>query len=178
MGAHLPYRKGRERMRRTVRLLASAGTAVLIATAIVLGVVLGSARSMAAVAERPNIVLGSSLSSFTSGGTFFHNSFVTTTLCCPSRASALTGLYVHNHHITQHIDSGTGYEQYNAEGYDERDLPVWLEDAGYRTGLVGKYLNKYDAQSEYIPAGWTDWYGADTPATAWTLNENGTRRTY
>jgi N-acetylglucosamine-6-sulfatase len=179
-------------MRRTVRLLASAGTAVLLASAVVLGVVISSARSMAVAAEEPNIVLvvtddltkkdyfdlGNNLGSFASGGTFFHNAFVTTALCCPSRASALTGLYAHNHHITQHIDPGTGYEQYNAEGYDERDLPVWLKGAGYRTGLVGKYMNKYDAQRDGIPAGWTDWYGADTPSTAWTLNENRTTRTY
>jgi N-acetylglucosamine-6-sulfatase len=152
----------------------------------------GSARSNPASAERPNIVLvvtddltkrdyfdlGSNLSSFTSGGTFFRNAFVTTALCCPSRASALTGLYAHNHHITQHVDPGTGYEQYHAEGYDRKDLPVWLKDAGYETGLVGNYMNKYDAQSDGTPAGWTDWYGADTPTDSWTLNENGSIKTY
>jgi len=176
----------------TVRLLASMGTAVLLASVVVLLAVIGSARSMAAAAERPNIILvvtddltkrdyldlGNNLGSFTSGGTFFHNAFVTTALCCPSRASALTGLYAHNHHITQHIDPGTGYEQYHTEGYDQKDLPVWLKSSGYETGLVGKYLNKYDAQSDGIPAGWTDWYGSDTPTTSWTLNENGNIRTY
>ena len=160
--------------------------ATFLASGVVLFTVLGSARSLGG-AERPNIVLvvtddltkrdyfdlGNNLSSFTSGGTFFHDAFVTTTLCCPSRASTLTGLYAHNHHITQHTDPGTGYEQYQAEEYDQNDLPVWLSDSGYRTGLVGKYLNKYDAQSDGIPAGWTDWYGADTPTTNWTLNENG-----
>jgi hypothetical protein len=44
-------------------------------------------------------------------------------------------LYAHNHHVTQHIDPGTGYEQYHAEGYDQTDLPVWLMDSGYKTGL-------------------------------------------
>jgi N-acetylglucosamine-6-sulfatase len=61
---------------------------------------------MVAATERPNIVLvvtddltkkdyfdlGSNLSFFASGGTFFHNVYVTTALCCPSRASTLTGL--------------------------------------------------------------------------------------
>jgi N-acetylglucosamine-6-sulfatase len=151
-----------------------------------------TARSSAASVERPNIVLvvaddltksdyfdlGSDIGSFTSGGTLFSNAFVTTALCCPSRASILTGLYAHNHHITQHIDPGTGYEQYHAEGYDQKDLPVWLRGAGYETGLVGNYMNKYDAQSDGIPTGWTDWYGANTPTESWTLNENGSIRTY
>jgi N-acetylglucosamine-6-sulfatase len=180
----------------TVRLLVSMATAMMLASAVALATAVGSARSMATAAERPNFVLvvaddltkkdyfdlGSNLGSFTSGGTVFHNAFVTTTLCCPSRASALTGLYAHNHRITQHIDPGTGYEQYHAKGYDQKDLPVWLKDSGYQTGLVGKYMNKYDAQNDAqndaLSAGWTDWYGVDTPASSWTLNENGSRRTY
>jgi N-acetylglucosamine-6-sulfatase len=93
-------------MNRTVRLLASIAAAVLLASVVALVAILGSARSMAA-AEQPNIVLvvtddltkrgyfdlGGNLASFTSGGTFFHSPFVTTTLCCPSRATPLTGLY-------------------------------------------------------------------------------------
>jgi N-acetylglucosamine-6-sulfatase len=179
-------------MKKTVRMLTSMGIAVLLASVVALAAVFGSARSEAAAVGRPNIVLvvaddltkrdyfdlGSKLGSFTSGGTFFHNAFVTTTLCCPSRASTLTGLYAHNHRIHQHIDPGTGYQQYQAEGYDQKDLPMWLKDSGYETGLVGKYLNKYDAQNNGIPKGWTDWYGSDTPTTAWTLNENGRIRTY
>ena len=176
----------------TIRLLASMSTALLCASVVVLLAVMGSARSMAAAAERPNIVLvvaddlskrdyfdlGSNLGSFTSGGTFFHNAFVTTALCCPSRASTLTGLYAHNHGITQHIDPGTGYEQYDAEDYDQNDLPVWLKNSGYETGLVGKYMNKYHARLDEKPAGWSDWYSANDPAPSWTLNENGTVRTY
>ena len=179
-------------MRSRARLLASVTAALVLASVAVLVTVIGSARSLGVAAERPNIVLvvtddltkrdyfdlGSNLASFTSRGTFFHNAFVTTTLCCPSRASALTGLYAHNHRITQHIDPGTGYEQYRAEGYDQRDLSAWLKNAGYRTGLVGKYMNKYKVQSGERPAGWTDWYGADTPTDTWRLNENGSVSTY
>lgn len=179
-------------MRRIVPLLTSLVTALLLASGAALLAATDSTRSEATAAERPNVVLvvtddltkkdyfdlGTALRSFTSGGTFFQNAFVTTTLCCPSRASTLTGLYAHNHHITQHISPGTGYEQYRAKGYDRRDLPVRLRSAGYKTGLVGKYMNKYDAQGDGVPAGWTDWYGSDTPAKAWTLNENGDTNTY
>jgi N-acetylglucosamine-6-sulfatase len=181
-------------MRRTV-LLASVATAVLLISGVVLATAIGSMRSGNTTAERPNFVLvvtddltkqdyldlDSALGSFTSEGTFFENAFVTTALCCPSRASTLTGLYAHNHHITQHINPGTGYKQYHAKGYDQKDLAVWLRDACYKTGLVGKYMNKYDAQGDGVPAGWTDWYGADSPIKRWRLNENGsikpTRRT-
>src|SRR5215208_3104665 len=177
-------------MRRIVLLLASVATAVLLTSGVVLVPAIGSMRSGDTAAERPNFVLvvtddltkkdyldlGSALSSFTSEGTFFQNAFVTTALCCPSRASTLTGLYAHNHHITQHIDPDTGYDQYHADGYDQKDLPVWLEDSGYETGLVGKYLNKYQAREDGIPGGWTDWYGANTPTHSWTLNENGSIR--
>ena len=55
---------------------------------------------------------------------------------------------------------------------------MWLKDSGYETGLVGKYINKYRRPKGEIPAGWTEWYGANTPNKGWTLNENGTIRTY
>jgi arylsulfatase A-like enzyme len=167
-------------------------TAMMLASAVALVTGVGYTKSMAGAAERPNIVLvvtddltkkdyldlGRNLGSFTAGGTFFRNAFVTTALAGPSRASALTGLYAHNHRIHQHIGPGTGYEQYNAQGYDQRDLPVWLKDSGYETGLVGRYINGYSAPQFEIPVGWNDWYAANTPNKRWSLNENGTVRTY
>ncbi len=77
----------------------------------------------------------------------FSNAFLETPLCCPSRASILTGLTsVH-----------TGVRS-NADGIDldERStLATWLDDAGYTTGLIGKYMNGYPwDRGPYVPAGW------------------------
>ncbi|AHY47369.1 Sulfatase [Rubrobacter radiotolerans] len=103
---------------------------------------------------------------------FFENSFVTTSLCCPSRASTLLGTYVHNHGIKGHIGPNTGEDAYSDRGYDRRDLPSSLKAAGYETALFGKYLNKYTVK-EPKPPGWDEWYAGDTPARSWKLNENG-----
>jgi N-acetylglucosamine-6-sulfatase len=65
-------------------------------------------------------------------GVAFDNAYVTTSRCCPSRASILTGLYVHNHGV------------YTNDGdLEEPTFVQALHDAGYFTGVVGKYLNSY-----------------------------------
>ncbi|HVL32495.1 MAG TPA: sulfatase-like hydrolase/transferase, partial [Actinomycetota bacterium] len=70
-------------------------------------------------------------------GVRFTNAFATTPLCCPSRASILTGRYAHNHGVIANtLRDG-------AEKYDARTgLPYLLKSAGYTTGIVGKYLNE------------------------------------
>jgi arylsulfatase A-like enzyme len=67
------------------------------------------------------------------GGTRFSNAFATTPLCCPSRASIFTGQYAHNHGVRMNHDAGA---------LDHRDtVQRYLQDAGYITALVGKFLN-------------------------------------
>jgi arylsulfatase A-like enzyme len=67
------------------------------------------------------------------GGTRFSNAFATTPLCCPSRASIFTGQYAHNHGVRTNGDAGA---------LDHGDtVQRYLRDAGYLTGLVGKFLN-------------------------------------
>lgn len=89
-----------------------------------------------------------------SKGVNFTNAYVTTPLCCPSRASILTGLFAHNHNVKTNrapIGGATVFD-------DSSTLPIWLQNAGYRTALMGKYLNDYDALPKgYIPPGWDEW---------------------
>jgi arylsulfatase A-like enzyme len=90
-------------------------------------------------------------------GTTFDDYLVATPMCCPSRASLLTGEYPHNDGITA-----------NDPGYPtlidpQNTLPAWLQAAGYRTAHVGKYLNNYadSAGSIAVPApGWDRWISA------------------
>lgn len=98
-------------------------------------------------------------------GIGFTNSFVTNSLCCPSRATFLSGRYAHNTGVlTNHPPLG-GITRFN----DRNTLATWLQAAGYRTGYVGKYLNGYGIADHtgdgnfdledltYVPPGWTDW---------------------
>lgn len=80
-------------------------------------------------------------------GTVFYKGEVTQSLCCPSRASILSGQYSTTHGVT------------NLQGEDFDDtstLATWLDDVGYRTGMFGKYLNGYGEGplAEHIPPGW------------------------
>ena len=75
-------------------------------------------------------------------------------LCCPSRAALLTGRYVQNNKTNRNDHSLF----YNA-GMDQNTVVIPLHAAGYRTGLVGKYLNGYPNPRtvSYTPPGWDFW---------------------
>jgi len=92
-------------------------------------------------------------------GMNLRRAFVVNSLCCPSRATILTGTYSHTTGVYLNGDGGAG-------GFpDFRDgstVATWLRGAGYRTGLFGKYLNHYES-ARYIPPGWTHWRGLVGP---------------
>jgi N-acetylglucosamine-6-sulfatase len=106
-------------------------------------------------------------------GVTFTNAFVTTSECCPSRASILTGQYSRHTGVVQNY----GPRSYPA--FRERStVPVWLLRAGYQTALVGKYLNDYPVYGRHrIPPGWSGWWAIDSRPEQryydYTLNENG-----
>jgi len=84
----------------------------------------------------------------------FENAFVTFAMCCPSRASILTGLYPHNHCVFTNEAPEGGEPGFRY--LDNSTLATWMDDAGYKTALFGKYFNDY--AGTYQPPGWDVWH--------------------
>ena len=105
----------------------------------------------------------------------FPNAFINTPTCCPSRATLLSGQHS-NHHQVPDNSRGASLD-------DTSTVATWLRAAGYRTGLVGKYLNGYPYASQpvnYVPPGWDTWaaFSGGESYYRYTLNVNGTLVSY
>lgn len=116
-------------------------------------------------------------------GYIFMNGFVTTSVCCVSRATWLTGQYSHNHGVLGNVPPNGGVTAFD----DTNTLATWLDSAGYQTGLIGKYLNQYGSGGGgpldplYIPPGWDEWFalvGDVQRMYGYSMNQNGVLRTY
>jgi len=108
-------------------------------------------------------------------GVTFSNYFVTDSLCCPSRTSMFTGKYPHNSGVFTNGGNDGGYATYVSQGNDPQTFAVALKAAGYRTAMMGKFLNGYDQQADNAALGWTQWDVTDNgyPEYGYTLNEDG-----
>jgi len=122
-------------------------------------------------------------------GEKFTNAWVTRSLCCPSRATILRGQYVHNHKVWTNVSPSGGFWRFYDRGLENSTIATWLDEAGYDTVLIGKYLNPYGldrdgnyAPSTYVPPGWDRWYVWEGiyrgTQLKYDINENGRIVTY
>lgn len=95
-------------------------------------------------------------------GVTFANGFVTTPLCCPSRASILTGMYAHNHGVRE-----------NEDKLNHTTFMEVMRDNGYYTGLVGKYLNSWKGEPRPEYDYWVSFFKGETVYYSPDLNVNG-----
>lgn len=112
-------------------------------------------------------------------GAQFTNAFVTTPICCPSRASILTGRYLHNTGVNNNTVTGGCSSQDWRQGPERKTFAFHLQSAGYRTMYAGKYLNQYGTKEggglKHIPVGWDWWAGLEGNSRYYnyTLSNNG-----
>jgi arylsulfatase A-like enzyme len=128
-------------------------------------------------------------------GLTFTNYFVSDSLCCPSRASIFTGDFPHTTQVYGNFGTRGGFQAFQRRGEERRTFAVALRRAGYRTAMMGKYLNGYgqvagsghiadgaatDVPPTYVPPGWDRWdvAGWGYPEFNYTLNENGVLRRF
>ena len=107
-------------------------------------------------------------------GTSFANYTVTDSLCCPSRSSILTGKYPHNTGVYTNGGKDGGFNVFHDRGEEKSTFGTDLQQAGYRTAFMGKYLNGYLPKDNYVPPGWDEWdvAGNGYPNYNYTLSEN------
>ncbi|MDX6648268.1 MAG: N-acetylglucosamine-6-sulfatase [Solirubrobacteraceae bacterium] len=115
-------------------------------------VVMTDDQSVADLAKMPNV-----RRLLAAQGTSFANAVDSFPLCCPSRATFITGQYAHNHGVVGNFYPYGWYGMKNRANI----LPAWLQRAGYRTALVGKWLNGYGARDAHgeVPRGFDIWRG-------------------
>lgn len=116
-------------------------------------------------------------------GMTFSSAYVPSALCCPSRASILTGKYPHNHHVVNNTLEGNCSSKSWQKIQEPYTFPAILKlVCGYQTFFAGKYLNEYGAPDagglEHVPLGWSYWYALEKNSKYYnyTLSINGKAR--
>jgi arylsulfatase A-like enzyme len=119
-------------------------------------------------------------------GVSFSDYFVTDSLCCPSRASILSGRFPHDTRVFDNSPPEGGYSVFHRRGEEAQTFAVALQRRGYRTALMGKYLNGYKPGAReggyrpYVPPGWSEWdvAGDGYPEYGYRMNSNGHVKSY
>jgi N-acetylglucosamine-6-sulfatase len=106
-----------------------------------------------------------------SNGVTFKNAYVTYSLCCPSRATFLRGQYPHNHQIIGNSLPTGGAGKFRDLGLDHSTIATWLNNAGYQTKYIGKYMNSYGGT--YVPPGWDEWFVFMNDPELGRINQDG-----
>ena len=166
----------------------------VVAVALTAAVGTCSTATAQAPAQRPNIVfvLTDDLSwnlvrymphveALARDGMTFSRYFVTDSLCCPSRSSILSGRFPHDTGVYSNTGPNGGFDVFHARGEEADTFATALQGAGYRTAMMGKYLNGYEPAASlggagpYVPPGWSEWdvAGDGYRGFDYTLNENG-----
>jgi N-acetylglucosamine-6-sulfatase len=125
------------------------------------------------VSHMPNLV------ALQRAGTTMSRYYVVDSLCCPSRSAIFTGQYPHDDGVFTNAGNDGGYFAFNKHGDEQKSFALALHKAGYRTALMGKYLNQY--QPAYPkPPGWDEWDAAGNAygEFGYNLNENGRLQHY
>ena len=108
-------------------------------------------------------------------GVTFDNSFVSYSLCCPSRATFLTGQYAHNHGVMGNAAPNGGYYKLDSSEHASRLAAARRLPDDPPRQVPEQYGTK---NAREIPPGWGQWYGTPDPSTYryrnYTINENGT----
>ena len=97
-------------------------------------------------------------------GMTFRNYFVSDSLCCPSRASIFTGNFPHDTGVWTNSGARGGMGAFVAHDDENKSFNLTLQRAGYRTAMMGKYINRYldgphtmPLPPTYVPPGWSEW---------------------
>jgi N-acetylglucosamine-6-sulfatase len=91
-------------------------------------------------------------------GMRLNQAVVSNPLCCPSRATILTGKYSHSTGVYTNFGAVGGWGRFNASGAERSTVATALDGAGYRTALIGKYMNGYVKAGAFVPPGWDRWF--------------------